>query len=227
VKVVLVDVRGMFTKVKTCMWPTNLNGMKLPLLLTVSCPEKVTQLVVMLGGEEAVIEQAGDGKLSKALLELAAVPADEMTESGALTRRATGLLQWMSPVRLEVKMPVHVLSRVMKAQSAAAPAALRKSCKRVSHDTAPRARKLARFSTLWAGICLGHARDSCRASAVPWEHRTWRLHTKYSPQYRPDFDPISTRYRPHAHMSHPTRPPPLPPSPPQQTQQTRVSAPAH
>ena len=39
-----------------------------------------------------------------------------------------------------------------------------KSCERHTHSqyTSPRARKLARFSTLWAGICPGHARDSRR-----------------------------------------------------------------
>jgi hypothetical protein len=125
-KAVLADVCAMFTKVKTCLWPTAFNGLKLtwvlaadgrPLSVTVACPDKVMQLVAMLGGEQAVIEGAGDGKVTRDLLELAAVPADEMTERGVLTRRATGLLQWMSPVRLETKLFVHVLSRVMKAPS--------------------------------------------------------------------------------------------------------------
>jgi hypothetical protein len=64
-----------------------------------------------------MIEGAGDGRITKELLELVAVPADEMTEIGLRTRRAMGLLQWMSPVRLETKLMVHVLSWVMMAPS--------------------------------------------------------------------------------------------------------------
>ena len=78
------------------------------------------QLVAMLGGEEKVIELAGNGKISKELLDKAAVPDEELTKLGEQTRSATGLLQWMSPVRLDTKLMVHVLSRVMKAPSSAA-----------------------------------------------------------------------------------------------------------
>ena len=66
--------------------------------------DKVMQLVAMLGEEQAVIEGAGDGRITKEFLELAAVPADEMTEIGARTRQVTGLIQWMSPVMLETKL---------------------------------------------------------------------------------------------------------------------------
>ena len=92
----------------------------LPLSVTVAYPDKVSALVAMLGGEQAVVAGAGDGRVTRELLELAAVPEKEMTVGGALTRRATGLMQWMSPVRLETKLAVHVLSRVMRAPSEAA-----------------------------------------------------------------------------------------------------------
>ena len=38
--------------------------------------------VAMLGGEQAALEGAGDGRITKELIDLAAVPADEMTEIG-------------------------------------------------------------------------------------------------------------------------------------------------
>ena len=69
-KAVLADMRTMFTMVKTCLWPTAFSGLNLkltwvlaadglPLSMTVVCPDKVMQLVAMLGGEQAVIEGAG------------------------------------------------------------------------------------------------------------------------------------------------------------------------
>ena len=43
--------------------------------------------------------------------------APELTERGRVTRKGTGLLQWISPVRLDTKAFIQVLSRVMAAPS--------------------------------------------------------------------------------------------------------------
>ena len=123
------DLKRHFPYVKWCMYPTQFNGLKLtwvlndeglPISCTVACPTKIAALVEMLGGIQDIRGRVGKRKLTHELMAEAEVLADELTERGRMTRKGTGLVQWISPVRLDTKAFVQVLSRVMAAPSAAA-----------------------------------------------------------------------------------------------------------
>ena len=120
------DLRRHFPTVKWCTFPTQFNGLKLTWVLgddgrpdscTVACPSKIDALVEMLEGIDAVRGRVGRRKITSELMTAAEQLAPELTERGRLTRKGTGLLQWMSPVRLDTKAFVQVLSRVMAAPS--------------------------------------------------------------------------------------------------------------
>ena len=118
-----------FAEVKWRDYPTSFDGYKLvwvvasdqrPISCTVSNPFKVMQLVEMLGGVDVMKARIAGRRVTRELLEAAAIPDEELSEKGQLVQRGIGVLQWVSPIRVDVKFALHHLSRAMRAPSDAA-----------------------------------------------------------------------------------------------------------
>ena len=123
---------GGFTKVTGEMWPRAFTGFKLTWSawddvalaygkVTISCPAKIDQLVLLLGGLDAILHRLGcasaddesiiirQDDIDRVALDLPMVGPMEVTR----TRGGIGLIQYVTPIHHRGKFIVHVLSRRM------------------------------------------------------------------------------------------------------------------
>ena len=126
-----------FTRVTGEMWPRSFTGFKLTWSawdepaqaygkVTISCPTKIDQLVLLLGGMPAILGRLGCESVDDKSIAIGQVDIDRVAldvplvgpEETTRTRGGIGLVQYVTPIHHRAKILVHVLSRRMSSVTA-------------------------------------------------------------------------------------------------------------